>query len=193
MRTINFTILIIILVSVLILSPFSTFTEISEHSIVSGVAIDKESDEWLVTCEISVPSSSNDFASEARYVNGKGYTLYSALEDCALKTPEIIYTEAVQIYLINEKINKDNCIYQYFRDGNVNLRAIAVSTKGKASDLFSDDENKGVKSVKIAEKIKNYCNDNKIEMPDITAFLQDKKEILISDENIPLRRAYEHE
>lgn len=193
MKVINFTALMISLVCLLIFSPFSTFTEISEHSIVSGIAIDKEKDEWIVTCEISVPSSSNDFASEARYIEGKGYTLYSALEDCALKTPDIIYTDTVQVYLINENIIEDNCIFQYFCEGNVNLRAIAVSTEGSASKVFSDGEDKSLRSVKIVDKIRHYCDNNKITIPDITSYLQGGRGVLISKEKTPERRISEYE
>lgn len=181
----------VIAATLVISCSFIHYTEISEHSNVYGIAIDLEGDRWVVTCEISKPSSDNDFASESECIKGKGYTLYNAFEDASLKSPLILYTDSVQLYLIGESAYRNNSINQYFLEQNVNLRAIAVSVSEKASDILDTDES-GLKSVSYANKIKNFCKDQNVTLPDVTEYLKGEEVITVTSDK-PQKRRMEFE
>ncbi len=186
---------IMISLAFVIFCSFVDFTEISDYDIITGIAIDRENDEWIVTCEMISPSTNNDFGSSAIYIKGKGYTLYNALEDTSLKSPSTMYTDSVQLYLISNNVFSDNCVRQYFLDTNVNLRAFVLSVDGKAFDVLNSEENdsKRAKCISIADKVRNYCEAENSTFPDITDYLKGGTGIVLNNENTPQRRVNEFE
>lgn len=193
MNKLNKFLVVVVLLCIVIFASFGKYSEISRYDIVSGIAIDLDEDKWIVTCEICVPSSDNDFASSVTYVTGEGYTLDNAFDDAALKSANDLFTDSAQLYLISNTAKDNNCLREYLKGDTVNLRAVAVWTDGIASEVFKtdDSENSRAKSVAIANKIKSYCKDNNEQTPKIIEIIKNTDNVFVSDQKTPERRTYD--
>ena len=189
MKKINVILLSALILCGVVFASFGDYSEISRYDIVSGIAIDLEKDKWIVTCEICVPSSDNDFASTVTYVTGEGYTLENAFEDASLKSSNDLFTDSTQLYLISKAAQQNNCLFEYLKSDAVNMRAVAVWTDGDAKDVFESDdsENSRAKSLSIANKIKEYCKQNGERAPKITELLKHSDNVFVSKQKTPER------
>ncbi len=180
----------ILVVAFIVLSSFCRFHTVSKYDIVSGISIDYKNGEYNVVCEISMPSSNNDFGSKATYVKGNGFTIAKALENTGLKSQNQLYLDSVQLYLISDKAFENDELKQYLKSENVNLRAVAVLCEGDAADvLYSEKEsNERAKSLSLCEKLKSICREQKLPLPHVVTLLKTGGEIYINRDKLAQRR-----
>ena len=191
MKAVGKSVIAIALVAVFaILCSFIKYHDISSYDMVSGIAIDYENNVWTVTCEICLPSSSDDFASKAEYVKSKSFTLEKALNQAGLESSNMLYTESVQLYLINEEASKQPQLIEFLLSSKCNLRAVAVLVKGKATDVIASEKesNQRAKSLSLADKIKNLSKDFDCDDPHVMTFVKGKTGIVISEEGVLKKR-----
>ena len=190
MKALNIAVAVLSALLAVVFTCFGSFSEISDYDVVSGIGIDFEKNQWLVTCEICMPSADNDFGSSSIYVEGKGDTLDSAFEDAGRRSANILYTGGNQLYLIGENARGKEELYEYFLKDGVNLRAVAVYSQGKAADTLSsenDDENSRAKSLAMAKKASRFCAEQGMPLPKVTEYLKGGQMIIVSGEETPIK------
>lgn len=103
-----------IMVSLFILFCLSgcwNYKELSEYSIVTGIAVDKKEDEYEVSVLISnAPKNSTDnSSSESQIVvySGTGKSVFEALKDIGLISPKELYMNSFSIFVISEEVARD--------------------------------------------------------------------------------------
>ncbi len=165
------------------------YFEISDYDIVSGAAIDREQDGWLVTCEICVPSSDNDFGSACTYVEGRGETIEKAFERVNSASAGQLYTGCCQLYVIGPSAQSER-LYEYLLSDSVNLRAVTCLSKGQARDVLKsgkDSENSRAKSLSVAKKVSRYCADSGKPSPKVTEYVKTGKAVVVSETETPVK------
>lgn len=174
----------------IVFSSFVRYNDVSSYDIVSGISFDYDGDLWTVTCEICLPSSSNDFGSQAEYVKGTGFTLADALYNAGLQSSNILYIDSVQLYLVSDTVAQNREIYDYFGSKNANLRAVAVITEGEASKVLGSEKqsNDRAKSLSLADKLKAFCRDNGDPLPHVITLVKSGGSVRINKDGLPERR-----
>ncbi|MBP3481466.1 MAG: hypothetical protein J6K66_07715 [Clostridia bacterium] len=188
MRVLNTAAAALYALLIIVFTCLGSFSEISDYDVVSGIGVDFEKNQWLVTCEICMPSVDNDFGSSSIYIEGKGDTLDSAFEDAGRRSANILYTGGNQLYLIGENARGKAELYEYFLKDGVNLRAVAVYSQGRAADTLSagkDDENSRAKSLAMAKKVSRFCAEQGMPLPKVTEYLKGGQMIIVSEEETP--------
>ena len=121
------------------------YKELNDYSIVSGVAIDKEDDEYELSVLISnSPKNSSDStnSSESQVVvyNGKGESIFSALKQIGLISPKELYFGSFSVLVMSEEVAKDgvnNVIDFFVRYPNARKNFYVVLSKDtKAKDTL---------------------------------------------------------
>lgn len=190
MKHLNTAVAVASAVLVIVFTCFGSFSEISDYDVVSGIALDYEKGEWIVTCEICMPSVDNDFGSSSIYIEGKGESLDSAFEDADRRSANILYTGGNQLYLIGENARGREQLREYFLKEDINLRAVTVFTQGKAARIFEyakEEGNSRAKSLATAKKVSKFCSENSIPSPKVTEYLKGNAVVMISENETPIK------
>lgn len=85
------------------------YKELDDYSIITGIAIDKEKDDYEVSVLISNASKSSgenteSSGSESVVYSGKGNSIFKALKDISLISPKELYLDHFSILIISEEI-----------------------------------------------------------------------------------------
>ena len=88
------------------------YKELDDYSIINGIAIDKNEDNYEVSVLISNASKSSGEspdASESKSVvySGKGNSIFKALKDISLISPKELYLDHFSILILSEEIAKE--------------------------------------------------------------------------------------
>ena len=86
------------------------YKELDDYSIVTGIAIDKKDDDFLVSVLISnakKDSSSSNSSSQNVVYSGKGKSIFKALKEISLISPKELYLDHFSILIISEEIASD--------------------------------------------------------------------------------------
>jgi len=175
-----------LIVAFFVLSFFSRYQTISKNDIVSGTSIDIKNGVYTIVCEVSMPSSDNDFGSKAEYVKGTGFTLKEALYNADLKSTNRLYFESVQLYLVSRDAYSKKDVKEYFESEYVNYRAVAVACEGEASKVLYNekDSSSRAKSLSLSQKIKSFCKEQRLNRPDVITFMRSGDEIFINRDGL---------
>ena len=121
------------------------YNELNDYSIVSGVAIDKDGDEYEASVLISNSpksnsSESNSSQSQVVVYSGKGDSIFSALKQIGLISPKELYFGSFSVLVISEDVAKggvDGAIDFFVRYPNARKNFYIVLSKGdKAKDTL---------------------------------------------------------
>lgn len=120
------------------------YRELNEYSIVTGIAVDKKDNEYEVSVLISnAPKSSSDNTSgESQIVvySGKGNSVFEALKDIGLISPNELYLNSFSIFVISEDVARDgiDSIIDFFLrySSSRNKFSVIVSKGDKAKDTL---------------------------------------------------------
>lgn len=129
----------------LCLSGCWNYKELNEYSIVTGVAIDKNEDEYEASVLISNSpknnsSDSNSSESQVVVYSGKGKSIFDALKDIGLISPKELYFGSFSVLIISEEVAKDginNAVDFFVRHPNSRKNFYVVLAKDtKAKDTL---------------------------------------------------------
>lgn len=100
------------LIILLCLSGCWNYKELNEYSIVSGVAIDKDGDEYEASILISNSpknnsGESNSSESQVVVYSGKGNSIFDALKDIGLISPKELYFGSFSVLVISEEVAEE--------------------------------------------------------------------------------------
>lgn len=103
---------ILSLIIMFLLSGCWNYNELNDYSIVSGVAIDKDGDEYEASVLISNSPKSNSSESNSSQTqvvvySGKGDSIFSALKKIGLISPKELYFGSFSVLVISENVAKD--------------------------------------------------------------------------------------
>ena len=121
------------------------YKELNEYSIVTGVAIDKDGDEYEASILISNSpknnsSDSNSSESQVVVYSGKGKSIFDALKDIGLISPKELYFGSFSVLVVSEEVAKDginNAIDFFVRYPNARKNFYVVLAKDtKAKDTL---------------------------------------------------------
>lgn len=176
----------VLIILFFVFSFFSRYHTVSKYDIVSGMSIDEKNGVYTVVCEVSVPSSSNDFGSKAEYVKGTGFTLESAIDNANLKSTNRLYLDSVQLYVISNSAFSNKDIKNYLKSENVNYRAVAVLSENDASDvIYSEKDSKSrAKSLSLSQKLRSFCNEQKLSKPNVITLLKSGGDIFLNRDGL---------
>lgn len=136
---------ILSLIILLCLTGCWNYNELNDYSIVSGVAIDKDGDEYEASVLISNSpksnsSESNSSQSQVVIYSGKGDSIFSALKQIGLISPKELYFGSFSILVISEDVAKqgiDGAIDFFVRYPNARKNFYVVLSKDtKAKDTL---------------------------------------------------------
>lgn len=121
------------------------YKELDDYSIVTGIAIDKNKDDYEISVLISNASKSggespDSSQSQGIVYTGKGKSIFKALKDISLISPKELYLDHFSILVISEEIAKEG-IYNiadfFLRYPNARKDfSIAISKDCKAKDTL---------------------------------------------------------
>lgn len=120
------------------------YKELNDYSIISGIAIDKNNDEYEISILISnSPKNNNERGtSESNVVvySGKGNSIVSASKDIGLISPKEIYFGTFSVVVLSEEVAKDglkNVLDFFLRYSNTGKNFyIVISKDCKAKDTL---------------------------------------------------------
>jgi len=137
---------IIILIFIFCLTGCYNYRELNELAITSGMAIDKENDEYILTIQVvndektGTGNSSSSDNSKFIIYEGRGKNLQQTLRNAVEDIPRIIYTNSMQILIISEDVAKEgiyNILDLIFRKTELNKQFYTIISKDtKASDIL---------------------------------------------------------
>lgn len=145
------------------------YRELNQLAITTGIAIDKEEDNYVMTIMIAnskKPGGSSDSNQPSTAVyEGKGKTMYEAIKHASLNVSKQIYLGHIDILLFSEEIAKNDMqyvidfIFRYPQTRNNFL--LALVRDGKAGDVL-----------KIATPLETFPSQNIARNLEITEKLQ---------------------
>ena len=122
------------------------YKELNEYSIVTGIAIDKNAENYNVSVLISNVSKGNNSSSsdssspDIVVYQGNGNSIYEAFKDIGLVSPKELYLNSFSILIISEDVAKDglNNILNFFLrySSSRNNFDIVISHDCKAKDAL---------------------------------------------------------
>ena len=137
--------IILSLILLICLTGCWNYNELNNYSIVSGVAIDKNGDEYEASVLISNSpksnsSESNSSQSQVVVYSGKGDSIFSALKQIGLISPKELYFGSFSILVISEDVAKDgidSAIDFFVRYPNARKNFyVVLSKENKAKDTL---------------------------------------------------------
>ena len=88
------------------------YRELNQLAITTGIAVDKENDNYKITIMIanSKKSSSSDgsITPSAAVYDGTGQTIYEAFKDTSLSVSKQIYLSHIDVLVLSEEVAKNN-------------------------------------------------------------------------------------
>lgn len=176
---------VVLLVTFVICLSLCQSHDISKYDIVSGLALDFDGQSYTLTAEICT-ADADGFISKTEYVKGKGFTVEKALNNLSLRTNNILFTDSVQLYVISQNIIQNESVVNYLKSEFVNLRAVAITCQGNASDVLKSetDSNTRAKSLSLSHKLKTICAQNNKQYPNIIELLKNKSAVFINRDNL---------
>ena len=134
------------------------YNELNDYSIVSGVAIDKDGDEYEASVLISnspknSSDSSNSSESQVVVYSGKGKSIFSALKQIGLISPKELYFGSFSVLILSEEVAKDgvnNAVDFFVRYPNSRKNFYVVLSK----------ENKAKDTLKIITPLTSFPSQN---------------------------------
>ena len=121
------------------------YKELNEYSVVTGVAIDKDGDEYEASVLISNSpknnsSDSNSSESQVVVYSGKGKSIFDALKDIGLISPKELYFGSFSVLVISEEVAREginNAVDFFIRYPNTRKNFYVVLAKDtKAKDTL---------------------------------------------------------
>ena len=121
------------------------YKELDDYSIITGIAIDKDKQNYEVSVLISNASknsSQNSDSSQSKGVvySSKGNSIYKALKDIALISPKELYLDHFSILIISEQIAEEgiyNIVDFFLRYPNARKDfSVAIAKDTKAKDTL---------------------------------------------------------
>lgn len=137
--------IILSLILLICLTGCWNYNELNDYSIVSGVAIDKDDDEYEASVLISNSpksnsSDSNSSQSQVVVYSGKGDSIFSALKQIGLISPKELYFGSFSVLVISEDVAKegvDSAIDFFVRYPNARKNFyVVLSKENKAKDTL---------------------------------------------------------
>ncbi len=176
----------VLIIAFFVLSFFGNYQTISKYDIVSGLSIDEKNGVYTVVCEISMPSSNNDFGSKAEYVKGTGFTIESAIDNANLKSTNRLYLDSVQLYVISRRAFDKKDVKNYLKSDYTNYRAVAILCDGDASKvIYSEKESTSrAKSLSLSQKIKSFCSEQKLNKPNVITLIKNGGNVHINRDGL---------
>lgn len=145
------------------------YRELNQLAITTGIAVDKENDNYKITIMIanSKKSSSSDssITPSAAVYDGTGQTIYEAFKDTSLSVSKQIYLSHIDVLVLSEEIAKNNLndvidfLFRYPQTRN-NFYLVLAKDK-KASDIL-----------KVTTPIETFPSQNLAKNLEITDKLQ---------------------
>ncbi len=115
-------------------------TPLSERAIVAGLALDYENGEYLVSCQILLPSSDDSKSSGIVVSSASGATIGEALERVSAESSMLIAMSHCNLVLLGEGIIKDKAytsLDYMIRNAYLSENALLLTTEGLAKDVLS--------------------------------------------------------
>lgn len=129
---------------ILLLTGCWNYRELNQLAITTGIAVDKENDNYKITIMIanSKKSSSSDgsITPSAAVYDGTGQTIYEAFKDTSLSVSKQIYLSHIDVLVLSEEVAKNNLtdvidfLFRYPQTRN-NFYLVLAKDK-KASDIL---------------------------------------------------------
>lgn len=117
--------------------------ELNNYAIVTGISVDYEDGEYLVSFLITnsakSESESNSKNIDAVIYKGKGKSIYSAIKEISLISPKELYIEHLSILILSEDIAKRglyNALDFFVREPTAKNEFYVVLSKDKAIDVL---------------------------------------------------------
>ncbi len=110
-------------------------------AVITSVGLDreKESNDYLITCQVISPDTSGQNQQKVALVSEKGKTITDSLTNLSLKLGKTIGFEHCSVIAIGESLTGEDLmpiIDHFYREGTISLNAIMVNVKGTAVDLI---------------------------------------------------------
>lgn len=112
-------------------------------AIVTSVGIDREKDssDYLVTCQLIAPDTTGQNQQKVAVVNEKGKTITDAFTNLSLKLGKNVGFDHCSVVAIGESLNGEELLPildHFYREGKISLNAVLVNVKGAAVDLVKE-------------------------------------------------------
>lgn len=134
---------LIILIIPFFLTGCFDYKELNTRAIVSGIAIDLEDEEFLVTLEIlnsKKSDSEKESTEKTYYIEGRGATLSDAIQECNLRVSKDAYYSHLKVMIVSEEIAKEKMehILDYLlREPNIrNIFIPVMAIDSDASEIL---------------------------------------------------------
>ena len=102
---------VLILLFIFLLTACFNYTELNEIAIITGIAVDKKNNDYLITALISNAKKSDASAKEGNSqittIEGSGKTISEAFQEIQLKLPRILYLKHIGVMVISDTLAKE--------------------------------------------------------------------------------------
>lgn len=152
--------IILIIIMIFFTTGCYDYIELNDLSIISGIGIDKEDNEYKVTYEILSDQKSSESSEKAITIEGIGKTIADAFDNANKEVPKLAFYPHLKVLVVSEEIANEKMydIVDYvLRSTRIRKEFYVVVAKDtKANDIFtkvSDDIK--VVSTQIEAMLKN--------------------------------------
>ncbi len=136
---------LLIFIILLTLTGCYNYQELNELAITSGIAIDKEGEEYILSLQVintEKGNTSSDSSEQSKFVmyEGRGVNMQEAFRNVSENIPRRVYPSSIQVLIISEDIAYEgiyNILDLYFRKTESGKQFYTlVSKDSKASDIL---------------------------------------------------------
>lgn len=152
--------IILIIIFTLFTTGCYDYIELNDLSIISGIGIDKENDEYKITYEILSEQKSSQESQNALIVEGTGKTIAEAFNNATKEVPKLAFYPHLKVVVLSEELANEK-MYDFIdyilRSPRIRNEFYMVIAKDcKANDIFTK-KGKDIKivSTQIESMIKN--------------------------------------
>lgn len=161
-----------LIIFILLLGGCYNYKELNDLAIISGMGIDKDNDNFILTIQIINTEKDGILSdsSQTKFITykGEGKTLEEAYRNIIKNMPKQIYPDSMQIIVINEDVlsNLDDILDMFFRKTEFDKQFYTLISKDKANDILNVVTNiEQINSKKIKDGLilnSNYLGTSRI-------------------------------
>lgn len=133
--------IILIVIMIFFVTGCYDYIELNDLSIISGIGIDKENDEYKVTYEILSDQKSSGQAEKSIIIEGTGNTIADAFTNANKEVPKLAFYPHLKVLVLSEEIANEKMydIVDYvLRSPRIrNEFYVVIAKEAKANDIFT--------------------------------------------------------
>ncbi|MEG1581757.1 MAG: Ger(x)C family spore germination C-terminal domain-containing protein [Clostridia bacterium] len=135
---------LVVVIAIILVMPqaLTTHAILNQKIILSGIAVDKESDIYEVTAQVILPKGGSQISGTGiniDFISEQGKTVGEAIQKIGYKMGKTVSLSHINFIILGEGVMKDNIatdIDYFYRSASINVSAMILGCTGKGGDMI---------------------------------------------------------